>query len=156
MRHRATAASLAVMAACALAGCGSTVTPGAAVRSWAASGSFDQAVQTLRLDATRVHGAIGARRAAIVVRTDCAELFQDAEGENTDLLPTPDAQLTAHLSASYDHFVHAAAACVSNPGERGVLVVVDRELAQSLGGLYAAVLREETVTGHHLEIPGLG
>ena len=154
MRPRAGAVPLAVLAAWALAGCGSSVSPAAAVKSWAAAGSFDQSVQTLERDATRVHDAIGARRPAIVVRTDCAELFQDAEGENTDLLPTPDPQLTLHLSASYDRFVHASSACVTSPGARGVLAAVDRDLAASLGDLYAAVLREEAVTGRHLAVPG--
>ncbi|HEV3212348.1 MAG TPA: hypothetical protein VGZ03_03020 [Acidimicrobiales bacterium] len=154
MTPRAAAAVVAVVAAGALAGCGSSVSPAAAVRSWAAEGSFGQGVQTLRRDATRVHDAIAARRAAVVLRTDCAELFQDANGENTDLLPTPDPQLTAHLSASYDGFVRAAAQCVSSPGEGAVLARVDRELALAIGDLYAGVLREEVVAARHLGVPG--
>jgi len=156
MTVRAVAAALAAgVAAAALAGCGSSVSPAAAVRAWAAAGSFPESVQTLHDDASRVHDAIGAARAPLVVRTDCAELFQDANGENTDLLPTPDAQLTGHLSASYDEFVHASAQCVSNPGAKGTRALVDRELAQAIGELYAGLLREEAVTGHPVGVRGL-
>jgi hypothetical protein len=155
MTRRCATVALAVAAAGVLAGCGSSVPPATAVRGWADAGSFGQGVQTLLRDASRVHDAIGADRAAIIVRTDCAELFQDANGENTDLLPTPDPMLTAHLSASYDGLVHASAACVSSPGSRGVLAAVDGDLTRSIGDLIAAVLREEAVTGRRLGVPGL-
>jgi len=155
MRHRTVAAALAVVGAGVLAGCGSSVSPAAAVRTWAAAaGPFGESVQTLERDASRVHDAIRAGRSAPEIRTDCAELYQDANGENTDLLPTPDPQLTAHLSAAYDGFVRASAMCVSSPGTERVLVVVDRALARSIGDLYAAILREGVVTGHRLVPPG--
>ena len=151
----AVVAAAAVAAACALSGCGTTESPAAAVASWATAGTFEQGAQYLIVDAGRVHDAIGQRRPAIVVRTDCLELNQEANGENTDLLPTPDPQLTNLLSAGYDVFVHASVQCSSDAGNAATLAVVDRELARALGDLYAAVFREEAVAGHHLGVPGL-
>jgi hypothetical protein len=90
-----------------------------------------------------------------VVRTNCLELFQEAQGENTDLLPSPDNQLTDHLSASYDGFVHASNQCATDASSATTLRMVDRELTVALGDLYAAVFREEAVTGQHLGVPGL-
>jgi hypothetical protein len=155
MRRTLAAATTAVALAAALSGCGRTVSPATAVKGWASAGSFSQGVQTLRRDATRIHRAIAAGRPAIQVRTDCLELFQDANGENTDLLPSPDPQLTAHLSASYDGFVHASDQCSSSPGRAATLVVVDHGLARAIGDLYAAVLRYEAVVGAPLGVPGL-
>jgi hypothetical protein len=155
MRRVAAAVAVAVAAACALSACGKTESPAKAVADWASSGSFEQGAQYLIVDANRVHGAITKGRPAIVVRTNCLELFQEAEGENTDLLPTPDPQLTDHLSTSYDEFVHASNQCAIDAGSAATLALVDRELAVALGDLYAAVFREEVVTGHHLGVPRL-
>jgi hypothetical protein len=155
MTRRAGVAVAACCAAAALTACGSSVSPATAVGGWAGAGSFKESVQTLLRDTSRVDRAIGTSRADAVVRTGCAELFQDANGENTDLLPTPDPQLTAHLSAAYDALVHASAQCVSRPGSKSVLALVDFELAGAIGDLYAGVLREEAVTGHRLGVPGL-
>jgi hypothetical protein len=155
MRRVVAAAAVAVAAACTLSACGKTETPAKAVSDWATSGSFEQGAQYLVVDADRVHDAITKARPAIVVRTNCLELFQEAEGENTDLLPSPDPQLTDHLSASYDAFVHASNQCATDAASATTLVLVDRELAVALGDLYAAVFREEAVTGRHLGVPGL-
>lgn len=155
MRRAVAAATTAVALAAVLSGCGRTVSPATAMKGWASAGSFSQGVQTLRRDATRIHRAIAAASPAIVVRTACLELFQDANGENTDLLPTPDPQLTAHLSASYDGFVHASDQCSSSPGRAATLVVVDHGLARAIGDLYAAVFRYEAVVGAPLGVPGL-
>ena len=155
MRRMTAVAAVAVAAGCALSGCGKTESPASAVTSWATAGTFEQGAQYLIVDANRVHDAIKSGRAAIVVRTNCLELFQEAEGENTDLLPTPDPKLTQLLSAGYDVFVHASDQCSSDAGSSATLAIVDRELSRALGDLYAAVFREEAVTGHHLGVPGL-
>ncbi len=155
MRRTATVAAVALAWGCALSGCGTTQSPATAVASWASAGTFEQGAQYLVVDADRVHDAIEEGRPAMLVRTDCLELNQEANGENTDLLPTPDPQLTDLLSRGYDAFVHASVQCSSDPGSATTLVVVDRELARALGDLYAAVFREEAVTGRHLGVPGL-
>lgn len=151
----AAASVVALCAGCALSGCGKTESPAAAVASWASAGTFEQGAQYLIVDANRVHEAIEERRPAMLVNTDCLELNQEANGENTDLLPTPDPQLTNLLSTGYDAFVHASVQCSTDAGSAVTLGIVDRELARALGDLYAAVFREEAVTGHHLGVPGL-
>jgi hypothetical protein len=155
MRRSVAAAAVAVAAGCALTGCGSTESPATAVTNWAVAGTFEQGAKYLIVDANRVHDAIRSRRPVAVVRTNCLELYQEADGENTDLLPTPDAQLTSLLSKGYDAFVHAAAQCSSDAGSAATLAAVDLELRGALGDVYAAVFREEAVTGNHLGVPGL-
>lgn len=155
MRRVVALAAVAVATGSALCGCGATESPATAVTNWATAGTFEQGAHYLIVDATRVHDAIDTGRPAGVVRTDCLELFQEAEGENTDLLPTPDPQLTDLLSQGYDGFVHAADQCSTRAASARTRAVVDRELTRALGDLYAAVFREEVVTGHRLGVPGL-
>lgn len=144
-----------VVAAGLLAACGATVSPATAVRRWAASGSFAQGVKDLLRDASEVHAAIAAHDSAVAVRTDCLVLFQDANGENTDLLPTPDAQLTRLLSAAYGTYVHAAAECDEHVASPSARALVQRDLLGAFGALVQSVLREEAVAGRSLRVRGL-
>jgi hypothetical protein len=144
--------ALVALAACAgLSGCGSAQTPAAAMRGWASASSFDQAYLTLVRDAG--HVAVAIERHTSAVRTDCDELFVDANGENTDLLPTPDDQLTRLLSGAFDRFVQAAARCSSDPGSRATLLRADTELQSALFRLLAGRLREEQVAGQPIGVP---
>ena len=155
MRRVVALAAATALAAGVLAGCGATQSPAMAVDAWASAGAFEQAAQYLIVDARHVHTDIDAARTTATVRTDCLYLINEADGENTDLLPTPDDQLTSLLSKSFDGFVHAGHQCYGEPGRTATLVVVDAELRGALGQLYAAVFREEAVTGRALHVPGL-
>jgi hypothetical protein len=155
MRRAVALAAAAAFAAVGLAGCGSTESPAKAVSAWASSGSFEQAAQYLIVDARHVHDDIDTGRAAVDVRTDCLYLINEADGENTDLLPTPDDQLTQLLSQSFDGFVHAGHQCYEQPGSTSTLVLVNTELRGALGHLYGAVFREEAVVGRTLHVPEL-
>jgi hypothetical protein len=165
MTRRARTVSVAVVAAAVLAvagvavasGGGRTQSSAAATTQWADANSdqFSQGVTTLLRDAKWVHQAIAGHDAPAAVRTYCDYLFLDAEGENTDLLPTPDHQLTSLLSASYDGFVQAAADCDEHSTSASVLARVDDERGRSVSELVEAVLREEAVTGTSLGITGI-
>ena len=155
MRRVVALAMASALAAGALAGCGTTQSPAKALDDWASAGAFEQAAQYLIVDARHVHADIDAGRTSAAVRTDCLYLINEADGENTDLLPTPDDQLTSLLSRSFDGFVHAGHQCYEDPGRTATLVLVDTELRGALGQLYAGVLREEAVTGRSLHVPGL-
>jgi hypothetical protein len=89
------------------------------------------------------------------VRTDCLYLYTDAQGENTDLLPTPDHQLTELLSSSYQGFVQASAVCDEHSASTASLTGVRAEVNSSVTKLIDAVLREEAVTGSSLGISGI-
>lgn len=154
IRH-ATAVVAAVAASVALCACGSQSSPGAAVRAWASAGSFDQSVRTLLADSTGLEREIAHHRPALNIKTACAELFDDANGSNTDELPAPDAKLTTLLAAAYDDLVQASARCVHAPSDAAVLTKVDRERHRAVGLLVAAVLREEAVAGRSLGIQGI-
>jgi hypothetical protein len=136
---------------------GATQSPALATTQWAQANSdqFAQGVTTLLRDAQSVHRSIVARDAAGIVRTNCLYMFTDSEGENTDLLPTPDGQLTDLLSASYQGFVQAAARCDEHTASQAVLRAVDLEVARSVSELIEGVLREEAVTGKSLGIKGV-
>ena len=109
MTTRAALVVAAVLSAGVLAACGSTVSPATAVRAWASSGSFGEGVRGVLGDATRIDRAVAQGRGPTLLRTDCLELLGNAQGMITDLLPTPDDQLTNQLPSSLDGLVHAAA-----------------------------------------------
>jgi len=155
MTWRAALLAAAVLSASGLAACGSTVSPARAVQSWASAGSYGEGVRGLLGDAGRIDRAVGEGRGQTLVRTDCLELLGNAQGMITDLLPTPDDQLTTELSSSLDGLVHAASLCVDAPGSPSTLARVDRQLARAIGGLVASVLREEAVAGKALAVPGI-
>jgi hypothetical protein len=162
MNRRAKVA-LAVVMAVALAGAGvavaesggATLTPAEATRQWAAANSnqFAAAVRALLRDANWVRRGIAGNDAA--VRTYCLYLYSDAEGANTDLLTTPDGQLTELLSGSLDGFVQASAVCDDHSASAAALHRVDDEVTRSVLELTEAVLREEAVTGSSLGIKGI-
>jgi hypothetical protein len=155
MRRRAAAVAVAGLAAMALAGCGTAVSPAAAVRSWSSAGEFPQSVTTLLRDSADVHHEISFHRPPLNVKTACDELFNDANYENTDELTTPDHQLTNLLADAYDAFIQAADRCANDPGSPTVLAAVDRERHRAVGLLVAGVLREEDVAGRSLGIRGI-
>lgn len=136
-------------------GRGAPLTPAQATSQWASanSGQFSDGVTTLLRDARWVNGAIAHREAA--TPTYCLYLYQDAEGENTDLLPTPDHQLTGLLSSAYDGFVRAAVACYAHTASASVLEHVAAEVRSSVSELTEAVLREEAITGVSLHLKGI-
>ncbi len=152
---RARVAACALLAAGALAGCGSSVSAAVATQRWASAGDFPQAVRDLIRDGTNVHRAILRDTSAADVRTACLELFQDANGENTDLLPSPDPQLTGLLSATYDTYIHAAAECDEHPSSPSALRLVQRELLAGFGELVAAAYREQAVSRTALHVAGI-
>lgn len=154
MRPRV-AALASLVAAGVLAGCGHSVSPAVATQRWASAGDFSQAVADLLRDGSAVHRAITLHRSAAAVRTACLELFQDANGENTDLLPTPDSQLTHLLSQTYDTYVHASAECDERTSSAAALRLVQRELQQGFGQLVASVYREEAVARRPLHVGGI-
>jgi hypothetical protein len=145
----------AVLAGCLMAGCGTTISVATSLRNWAAVNHFGQSVWDLVHDAKNIRVAIMGNEAPIAVRTDCLELFQDANGENTDLLPTPDDQLTQLLSSAYDVDVHAAALCDEHSTSRVVLAQVLADLDRGFGKLVEGALREEAVTGRPLHVKGI-
>jgi hypothetical protein len=136
---------------------GATLSPSTATRQWAAANSdqFAQGVTTLLRDARSVERSVSDRDAAGSVRTYCVYLYTDAEGENTDLLPTPDHQLTELLSASYQGFVQAAAVCDEHATSAAALGDVRAEVDRSVTELIDGVLREEAVSGASLRIKGI-
>ncbi|HUD68920.1 MAG TPA: hypothetical protein VMQ40_01650 [Acidimicrobiales bacterium] len=152
MRRRALAA-----AACAsvLLGACSSVSPSTATYDWTTSSSFAQGAADLLYDYSNVHDAIDHHASTASVRTYCAELFADANGENTDLLPTPDTQLTTLLSDAVDGFVHAAYQCTRNAGDASVQRTILGECRGAIGSLVAAVLRDQAVTGRALVVQGI-
>ncbi len=151
----ATAASAAVaLAAVALAGCGATQSPAAAVSSWANDNSVGAAVADLYNDSLGIVHAIGAHEAGLQIRTDCQEALQNALGANGDLLPTPDTRLTDLLSNAIDQFAHLDGQCSSASATNAVLASVVVERRAAVGALQEAVLREEAVTGSPLHIAG--
>jgi hypothetical protein len=154
------AATILVLAGAGVAvaeGKGAKLSPAAATTQWAQANSneFAQGVTTLLRDAKWVRESINAKNASPTVRTFCAYLYDDAEGENTDLLPTPDNQLTQLLSHSYDGFVQASVVCNEHTASLAALHGVDTEVARSVSELVEAVLREEAVTGKSLGIKGV-
>ncbi len=150
------AIAVAVLASgLALAACGSTVSPATAVMSWAGTNSFSQGVTDLLVDSARVDTAIRTHQSQMTVSTYCDELFADANGENTDLLPTPDSTLTGQLSTSIDDFVHLASQCESHADDAAVLRAVVRERTTALLHLIDAVQIEEGDTGHRLGVAGI-
>lgn len=155
MRSRLVGAVAVLFAAGALAGCGSSVSPRTAMQRWASAGDFSQGVGDLLRDGRAVDRAVLAHESVTSIRTACLELFQDANGENTDLLPTPDDQLTRLLSGTYDTYIHAAAECDEQPASASALRVVRTELERGFGDLVASVLREEAVAQKSLHVKGL-
>jgi hypothetical protein len=152
MRWRAlglTGAAGVLLCAC------STVSAKSATTSWAKSSSFAQGAVDLRYDYARVRDAISRNDSTTTVRTYCAEMFSDANGENTDLLPTPDAQLTSLLSSAIDQLIHAAYQCMRDPGSTSVRHATVREARLGVGGVVTAVLREEAVTGRSAGVQGI-
>jgi hypothetical protein len=151
--------SLRAMAAAACAGvllCAcSSVSPRTATSNWTKSSSFAQGAADLLYDYSQVRGAVDHHATAKAVRTYCAYLFTDANNENTDILPTPDTQLTNLLSTAEDGFIHAAAQCMGNPGDQTVQRLVLAECRVAIGSLVAAVLRDEAVTGTPLGVKGI-
>jgi len=150
---------IALLVACAagallLAACG-TVSVAVATQHWASANSFLQASWDLDHDARQVHTAIARHRSPSAIRTACLELFQDANGVNTDLLPTPDAQLTTLLSSTVDAYVHAAAVCDEESTSASALVAVDHQLVVAHGDLIATLLREFAVSNHPVRILGI-
>lgn len=145
----------AVACASVLLGACSTVTPATATSSWSSSSSFGQAAADLLYDFTQVHRAIDQHQSSTSVHTYCSELFADANGENTDLLPTPDAQLTTLLSTAVDDFIHAAYQCTRNAGDAALQRTVIAQCRVAEGWLVSAVLREESVTGRSLGVKGI-
>jgi hypothetical protein len=124
------AALVVLLAGCASAYPGSTLAQ--QVRSWVRVTSFESALSTLRSDAAKVPRAAATHRPALL-RTVCDILVDDALGANQNL-PTPDARLTAVLSAAYQ----AAAA-----GGRDCLAVADGK-APSLTASSAQLDRAES------------
>lgn len=147
--------AIAVVASLALGGCGTVVSTQTAVREWSSAGSFGASVTTLRHDQADVHHEIAFHRPAINVKTDCLELFQDANGANTDELTTPDDQLTHLLSGAYDDYVQASDRCVAASGDAATLASVSRELVRADALLVAAVQVEEALAGRRLGIAGI-
>lgn len=131
------------------------LSPAQATRQWASanSGQFSDGVTALLRDARWVHGAIVHKEAS--TPTYCLYLYQDAQGENTDLLPTPDRQLTGLLSSAYDGFVQAAVACYAHTSSHSALERVDAEVRRSVSELTEGVLREEAITGTSLHLKGI-
>jgi hypothetical protein len=152
MRRRALAA---VACAGVLLGACSSVSASTATSNWTTSSSFAQGAADLLYDFSKVHDAIDHHASTASVRTYCAELFADANGENTDLLPTPDTQLTNLLSDAFDGFVHAAYQCTRNPADASVRRATLRECRVAIGSLVAAVFRDQAVTGKTLSVAGI-
>jgi hypothetical protein len=149
------AALAAVVAAMALCACGTTQSPAQAVRSWSSTNEFPTAMDDLLNDSATVASAITAHKSSDAVYTDCAELFTDANGINTGLLPTPDTQLTNLLSTTVDEYIHLAAQCDDSPGSATVLTQVLAERARAFGDLVDTVLRYEDVAGRPAGVKGI-
>jgi hypothetical protein len=154
-RRRLVVTACGSLAAILLAGCGSTVSAATSLKDWASANQFGQSVWDLVHDAKDIRVAITQHDAPITIRTDCLELFQDANGENTDLLPTPDPQLTQLLSSAYDEYVHASAVCDEHSTSRSGLDGVVGDLDAGFGKLVEGALREESVTGRSLNVKGI-
>jgi hypothetical protein len=152
MTRRALAA--VAIAGALLAAC-STESPKEATSKWTSSSQFAQAAGDVLYDYSQVRGAVDHHDSTKAVRTYCEELFADANGENTGILPTPDPQLTNLLSSAEDGFIHAAAQCMGNPGDGTVQRAVLTECRVAIGSLVAAVLRDEAVTGTTLKVRGI-
>ena len=133
----------------------STVSAKDATSSWAKSSSFAQGATDLLNDYARVRDAVSRHDATAAVRTYCAETFADANGEYTDLLPTPDEQLTTLLASAFGQFIHAAYQCLQNPSSATVRQATVREIRLGVGGIVTAVLREEAVVGKSAGVKGI-
>lgn len=157
MRRAGALVAAMLAAAVALAACGS-ITPAAKLSQWASANDFDGGIGDLVFGVHAVDADIVHHAPALSTRTDCADLFVQANGVNSDLIPTPDAELTTLLTqavASRTGIVHAAALCESDPSSARALSTTLSELRASLGPVYAAAYREEAVTGRKLAIPGV-
>jgi|GEM_PF-695762 len=152
MRWHALAAT--AVAGVLLCAC-SSESPATATANWTSSSSFAQGATDLLYDFSKVHQSIDQHASTATVRTYCAELFADANGENTDLLPTPDAQLTTLLSNAVDGFIHAAYRCTRSPADRADRQAVLDECRLAVGSLVTAVLRDEAVIGRPLGVKGI-
>lgn len=148
-------ALVAVAIAGALLAACSTESPKVATANWTSSSQFAQAAGDLLYDYSQIRGAVDHHDTTKAVRTYCAYLFTDANNENTDILPTPDPQLTNLLSSAEDGFIHAAAQCMGNPGDRTAQRLALTECRVAVGSLVAAVLRDEAVTGTTLKVKGI-
>jgi hypothetical protein len=107
------------------------------------------------MDSSNVRLAIVHHRSTKTIYTYCSYLFTDGEGENTDQMPTPDAQLTTLWSSALDGFIHAGSICdaaAASPATQRQVLADDRS---AFGALTAAVLREEAVTGTPLGVKGI-
>lgn len=143
---------IAIVVAALVVG-GSTITPAQATRTWAANNEFAQSVTDLVTDSRTVQKAIAEHASSI--RNDCLYLYQDSGGEYTDLLPSPDAQLTKLLDAAYLGFAQAATTCDLHTSSRADLSAVAQQCDVAFGELVAGVVREEAVTGRSLGVAGL-
>jgi hypothetical protein len=152
MTRRALAA--VAIAGVLLAAC-STESPKEATSKWTSSAAFGQAAGDLLNDYAQVRIAVDHHDTAKAVRTECEYLFTDANNENTDILPTPDPQLTNLLSSAEDGFIHASGQCIGDPGDLTLQRQVLTECQVAIGSLVAAVTRDEAVTGTPLVVKGI-
>jgi hypothetical protein len=97
-----------ILSALALAGCGSTVTSGQAVRAWADNSRFASNLPRIISDARALKTLIDDPAvSAGDLHTFSTVFFQDVSAANASL-PTPDAQLTTLLSQGYTNLASAA------------------------------------------------
>ncbi|HTZ07424.1 MAG TPA: hypothetical protein VMB72_00035 [Acidimicrobiales bacterium] len=133
---RAGTAALAA-GALLLGACGSPypgATLGQQVSSWASTTGFAAGLRTLRADAGRV-ARLEAAHDPAALRTGCDVLVNDALAANQNL-PTPDATLTATLTAAYQAAAAGGRDCLAGAGGDGTL------LGRARGELAAAAADE--------------
>lgn len=126
-----------------LASCGSPFpgrTLGQQVHSWATAAGLSGSLSALRADARRI-AMVEARHDPAGVRTDCDVLVNDALSANQNL-PSPDATLSAVLSAAYVSAAAAGRHCLSGASGNAALLGSSRaELAAAESGYVKAEAR---------------
>jgi hypothetical protein len=138
-----------VMAALALAACGSTTpfpgrTLGQQVHSWATTTGLAGSLSTLRSDARRI-AEVEARHDSAGTKTDCDVLVNDTLGANQNL-PSPDATLTGILTAAYSAASAAGRNCLDGAaGNRALLARSDSELRSAASGYVKAEARLDAI-----------
>jgi hypothetical protein len=140
------AAVMAGVAASVLGGCSSYAgsTLGEQVASWASTTDIRAQVATVRADAQRV-GADEAHHDPAAVRTDCVVLSDDTRGAH-QLLPSPDAGLSASLDAALGTEQSAAADCYRAASGGTLLARSDGERSRADAALAAALAQLVTLT----------
>ena len=138
---------LAAVSGAGLAACSSYAggTLGAQVKSWAASTSFWSQADTIGQDAQRVD-VVERSGGGAAVRADCIVLSDDTRGAY-QLLPSPDAGLTARLDTALSTEQDAAADCFrSAAGDSTLRDRSARERSAAADALAAARAQFDTLT----------